>query len=222
MGRTTSQCIVLAAIALACGPDPDSDLHLLPTGFEGEVVIIYGAPDGELPEWHDERRVYRIPASGILRTQFESHSGWLKAEYYFVDPSGTLGDEITGRSYGPILDTPENRVNQELGVLNTADGVAAPRIPGTGKYSATGPCAVKYAKYFVGQRDQFLDRRHFDVPKYLKQNPVPCDEDEPSSEPEEIGTEHPATDDVPAIMPSEPIDLPQLPPFESETIDPSP
>ena len=164
------------AVLLSCGSVAQPETHLLPSGFVGEVVIIFGVADGEAAAYQDGRRVYRIPTSGILRTQFTLSEGWLDAKYFYVDASGAPSIEIRGRSYSTIHDTPENRANPEVGILNPSNGVVGACIPGTDVYSSEAPCAVSYKTYFVGRRADILQyEARFDVSTYLQTHPVPCD-----------------------------------------------
>jgi hypothetical protein len=58
--------VVLLAVA-ACGK---ASSYVVPEGFEGPVIIVYGDPEGSMPSSHREklgvRSVYEIPSSGLL------------------------------------------------------------------------------------------------------------------------------------------------------------
>lgn len=65
----------------------EPEVHLIPAGYTGPVLIIYdslGAP----VERQGEARLYRIPMSGILRTQFPPNEGWGRPDYFYVDSLG--------------------------------------------------------------------------------------------------------------------------------------
>jgi hypothetical protein len=63
---------------------------LIPKNFQGNVLIIFNQKDGGPAEYEGESRIYRIPESGVLRTQFEPSYGISKMdEFYLVD---SLGD----------------------------------------------------------------------------------------------------------------------------------
>ena len=58
---------------------------MLPRGFVGPVLIIFNQPDGEPREYKDGKRVYRIPSSGVLRTQFPTPpSGVVPAHFHYA------------------------------------------------------------------------------------------------------------------------------------------
>jgi len=63
------------------------DIFIIENNFRGTFAIIYGQKNGAEKEFKNDKRIYRIPNNGILKTQFE-----LKGEvasfgdyYYEVD-----------------------------------------------------------------------------------------------------------------------------------------
>ena len=179
MRRAASTSVILYLVgALAgCIERAEPATYLIPSGYVGEIHIIFGVPDGTPPEMQDGRRIYRIPPAGILRTQFAPTYGWGKPLYFYVGPSD---NELVGIPWGPagtIHENRENRSNPIVEVLGkVVGGVGAP-VPGIpGSSSSEAPCAVKYFSFFVGTRAQFLDNeRHLEITEYLNRNPVKCD-----------------------------------------------
>ena len=54
----------------------EPDVHYIPKDFRGSVFIIFNRKDGNPKEYDEKgRRVYRIPESGILKTQFAPNFG---------------------------------------------------------------------------------------------------------------------------------------------------
>lgn len=49
--------------------------YFLPENFEGMFTVIYSQKFGKLKEYENGRRIYRIPGSGILMTQFDFQDG---------------------------------------------------------------------------------------------------------------------------------------------------
>ncbi len=47
-----------------------ANVFLIPEGYKGRVLIVHSCEDGVEKEFEGMRRVYRIPASGVLKTQF--------------------------------------------------------------------------------------------------------------------------------------------------------
>jgi len=50
---------------------PERETYLIPEGYKGTVLVIFNQPDGEKPEYENSRRIYRIPATGVLFTQLK-------------------------------------------------------------------------------------------------------------------------------------------------------
>lgn len=82
---------IVLAVLLYFHSMPSKNIFLIPENFEGRVLIVHNCDDGESREYERFKRVYRIPASGILKTQFGfagSSFDHLNSEYYFVDEWG--------------------------------------------------------------------------------------------------------------------------------------
>lgn len=54
----------------------DDEIHLLPKGFTGIVIIRFNAENGKDKLYEDGKRIYEIPANGILDTKFDVNDGW--------------------------------------------------------------------------------------------------------------------------------------------------
>jgi hypothetical protein len=67
---------------------PEKELYLIPEGYIGNVIVIFNQPDGEKTDYEDDRRVYKIPKTGVLFTQFKDEEGIINQEYYYVSPNG--------------------------------------------------------------------------------------------------------------------------------------
>ena len=78
---TVTLCLLQVLFSGCAG---QSELTLLPDGFEGPVLILLSAHDGQPPEYRGKARVYRIPASGVLRTQFGAYSGYVSPMFYYA------------------------------------------------------------------------------------------------------------------------------------------
>ena len=74
----------------------EPEVHLLPAGFTGPVVILFDQANGTPPRREGRARVYEIPASGILRTQFRENDGWSSPRYYYVDSAGQRSPVVAG------------------------------------------------------------------------------------------------------------------------------
>jgi hypothetical protein len=68
--------------------NPEPETYLLPRGFTGRVNVIFSRKDGVPPRYENGRRVYEIPPSGILVTQFKDEYGLIDHDFFYIDKSG--------------------------------------------------------------------------------------------------------------------------------------
>lgn len=78
----------LAVLMFGGCKDPEPEDYLLPQGFKGRATIIFNQKSGTPARYEDGRRVYEIPTSGILLTQFKPEYGIINRRYYYIDNSG--------------------------------------------------------------------------------------------------------------------------------------
>jgi len=62
--------------------------YLIPEDYRGSVIVIFNQKDGQKKEYEGKRRLYRIPSTGVLFTQFKDEEGWMNQDYYLVSPNG--------------------------------------------------------------------------------------------------------------------------------------
>src|SRR5258706_10122111 len=62
--------------------------YLIPENYKGPVIVIFNQKDGQKKEYEGKRRLYRIPQTGVLFTQFKDEQGWINQDYYYVSPNG--------------------------------------------------------------------------------------------------------------------------------------
>jgi len=62
--------------------------YLIPDEYRGSVMVIFNQKDGQKKEYEGRRRLYRIPSTGVLFTQFKDEQGWIDQDYYLVSPNG--------------------------------------------------------------------------------------------------------------------------------------
>ena len=72
-----------------CRQKAETSLYCLPNHFVGDVLILFDQPAGAPVEYRGSTRLYRIPATGVLRTQFKPNYGWHSPDqFYYVDAQG--------------------------------------------------------------------------------------------------------------------------------------
>jgi len=90
-----SRAIVLVAgffgTISGCDLTAGSDVHLLPEGFTGPVVLVFDDPTGIAPQHDTEGSVvYDIPSNGVLRLRSGVPPGGVyKKRFYYVDAAGS-------------------------------------------------------------------------------------------------------------------------------------
>lgn len=78
-------------LLMQCRHVGEKSIYLIPRGFVGNVVIVFEQIRGIPAEYKKGMRVYRIPSSGILKTQFKPNYGLhVPDEYYYISLDGKL------------------------------------------------------------------------------------------------------------------------------------
>lgn len=86
--KKISLIIIIAFYLGSCINRAEPEMHLIPKGYQGYVIIIFEDPNGQAEKYEDGFRVYEIPTNGILRTKFSRQNGWIangKLKYYHTD-----------------------------------------------------------------------------------------------------------------------------------------
>lgn len=83
------------------------EIHYIPEGYIGKIYIFFNDKSGKKKEKYGNSRVYRIPETGILRTQFRENLGWIDADndllFYYITMGG---DTITRiRKFTTIIES---------------------------------------------------------------------------------------------------------------------
>ena len=128
---------LLAVGALAsCWADSDSEVHVLPAGFSGPVVIVYADSDSAEATRNDQgATVYCIPDSGVLRVSNAPRpAGFYDISYFYEAPDGTR------------TDIPSSRDAQGTRIFGAVDGV-----------TGSAPDEVRWQAYVVGDPDTFRE-----------------------------------------------------------------
>jgi hypothetical protein len=74
----------------------EPELHLLPAGFIGPVVILLGDSAAPPPERERRTRLFRIPPNGVVRSRFPVNDGWGLPNYFYVDTAGHRTKIVSG------------------------------------------------------------------------------------------------------------------------------
>src|SRR5882672_11596236 len=67
----------------------EAEIHLIPDGYVGPVVIAFDREDGEPKKYENKTRIYGIPPNGVLKTRFPKNDGtnhvW---KFYYIKADG--------------------------------------------------------------------------------------------------------------------------------------
>jgi hypothetical protein len=89
----------------------------------------------------DDKRVYEIPSSGILRTQFEPNTGWAEfSEFYYEN-----------------INSKKIPYTYEFEELDDNNVVAYGGTTGTANRDLAGTSVVKFSKYYIGNKTQIQE-----------------------------------------------------------------
>ena len=138
---------------------------IVPSGYKGDVYIIYNRVDGEPVSGTRWAVTYRIPPDGILRTRAPMLRRWTRTECYYQLQSGTL-ERIRNSWPSTIHPTQENLANdKDMGVY----------FPRTGRFTDSAECSVEYEQFYVGTKAHLLTKYHeTNLARYLHSLPGGC------------------------------------------------
>ena len=86
--RNLKYFILLICINSCAQQKAEDTIRLIPEGYMGSVLIIFNQADGQPKEYEDDKRIYRIPDNGILKTQFKPNYGVQNHQFFYVDKGG--------------------------------------------------------------------------------------------------------------------------------------
>jgi len=69
----------------------EKEIYLLPENFWGTMIVYFNQPNGQKIEYEDDARVYHIPSSGYLKTQFPKNGGCMnndRLQFFYIDNLG--------------------------------------------------------------------------------------------------------------------------------------
>lgn len=153
-----------SGLSLLAGGGGEGAVHLLPDGYVGRVVIVYHAPAGPPAEYDDrQRRVYRVPRSGVVLTRLAP------------DPDGTGADvefyDIDDR--GGRREIPKNWSSNNPDAQKRERRIFAGGAGQTDLYDIN--CRIINDYYYVGTlEDLNSDKGKIDIEQHFRQNPELC------------------------------------------------
>lgn len=102
----------------------EPETFLIPSGFNGKVHVVYNKSCGQKAEYENGRRLYKIPNTGILLTQFKDEYGSIDQQYFIIDSNShrTILPQLDVREYNEEWSTiknPNEPSRQLLGAFHT-------------------------------------------------------------------------------------------------------
>ena len=117
----------------------ENEVCILPENYIGYVVIIFGQVEGSEKKYENGKRVYEIPPSGILKTQFEADYGRSDfPEFYYRN--------IQEENRIPYRYDFESLSDDEIVGFGGRSGVANRDLKGSS--------VVRFREFFIGNKSQ--------------------------------------------------------------------
>lgn len=130
--------IILFLTVYSCSIKED-EVYILPKNYIGYVVIIFDQENGLEKRYKNKARVYEIPSSGVLKTQFEADYGWSDfPEFYY--------DIIQENNKIPYKYDFENLSEDKIVAFGGRSGVANRDLKGSS--------VVRFREFFIGNKSQ--------------------------------------------------------------------
>jgi hypothetical protein len=72
---------------VSCTKKAEKSIFIIPENYQGTILVVYEIPNSSKSEYNKKgTRIYRIPSSGILETEFKPNYGTTtEPEYYYGD-----------------------------------------------------------------------------------------------------------------------------------------
>jgi hypothetical protein len=91
-------CILAVIMLAGCGKpnECEREIYFLPEAFKGNVIVFFDQEDGAPVEYKDDARVYHIPESGYLKSQFPKNGGCMNDDRirFFYTDGDQMGAEL--------------------------------------------------------------------------------------------------------------------------------
>jgi len=131
---------------------PRDGKYLIPSGYTGDVIILFDQPDGVVPDVEEGLYVYRIPAEGILKVKTPGYTGVVNSYYFYVDGNGGREQvpylRVTGSS--DINGNPKDRFDNQLSPAEYENGIYVMNTGGIATIN-TKSGLFSYTSFVIGR-----------------------------------------------------------------------
>jgi hypothetical protein len=145
---------------------PVGEAVILPHGFMGTALILYGIPTGgSLERDSSGALTYRIPSNGLLliRDAVPEHTIY-RRDYYILQPDGSLVP-ITAHWYTTIHETDPDFHASILGTYLEGGGVSTP---------VGGGCKFNFQSFVIGTKQSIRSSQRVTEPEMLRAANLKC------------------------------------------------
>lgn len=69
----------------------EKEVYLIPSGFQGRIMIFFNQPDGQEVAYEGDARLYKIPSGGLMKSKFPKNGGCMndhRLAFYYLDSLG--------------------------------------------------------------------------------------------------------------------------------------
>ena len=135
--RTTLIFLSLLFIMIGCSTGGEQEVLVVPKNFKGYVLVIFDQKNGQPIRYIGKKRVYEIPANGILKTQFKVNNSWRDLTEYYVD-------EISPENMLPsFVEAEKNPRDKTVGFMGETGKV---------KKNSKSTERVEFSEFYIGAR----------------------------------------------------------------------
>ena len=141
--------LVIVVMIEGCQKRGEEEIVILHKDYTGYVVIIYNQKTGTRIKYEGKKRVYEIPAEGILKTQFSGNYGWVGfTEFYY--------ENIAPENKIPFIVESKN--------IPVDSVVAFGGSTGNANKNLDGEETIEFRLFYVGNEEQ-IDKAYQEAEK---------------------------------------------------------
>ncbi|MGY0408754.1 MAG: DUF6843 domain-containing protein [Polaribacter sp.] len=133
--------ILLILLMISSCSTGEKEIYLLPKDYTGYIVLIFNQEDGAEKKYEGDKRVYEIPSSGILKTQFKPNSGWSELSEFYYENSNSKKIPYT----------------YEFKELKADSVVVYGGTTGTANRDLEGTSVIRFSMYYIGNKAQIQE-----------------------------------------------------------------
>ncbi len=156
--KTISLLVILVSFSLAsCGYIGETEIIIVPRNFKGYAIVVYDQKDSMPVKYDGNKRIYEIPQTGILRTQFNIDTGWREFPEYYYERIATENKVPT---FANINSVP---IDKTVGLMGAI---------GTVKKDAYSEDRIVFSVFYIGTKSEIEQAQEqvakLDIVKLLK------------------------------------------------------